>query len=116
MLQKKLMLESHERDLVLMQHDFEIEWEDKTRSSLKSSMMLFGSEDGTTAMARTVGLTAAVAAEITLEGRLKHIPGVLTPTMPEFYLPGLDKLAAEGLIFEDSGCERAMAALHAYEK
>ena len=67
-------------------------------------------------MARTVGLTAAVAAEITLEGLLAHTPGVLTPTMPEFYVPGLEKLAAEGLVFEESGDARAMEALHAYEK
>jgi saccharopine dehydrogenase (NADP+, L-glutamate forming) len=51
-------------------------------------------------MARTVGLTTGIAASIVLDGITAR--GVLTPVLPELYLPGLERLAEEGLVFDEN--------------
>ena len=40
-------------------------------------------------------------ASVVLDGNLTA-RGVLTPVLPEIYLPGLERLAAEGLCFEEN--------------
>jgi alpha-aminoadipic semialdehyde synthase len=101
LLQQRLMLEKHERDLVLMQHDFETETSDGQIRRRQSSLMVFGDSNGDTAMARTVGLTAGISAEVVLQGCLSSKPGVVVPTIPELYEPVLGKLEKEGIIFEE---------------
>ena len=48
-----------------------------------------------------VGVTAAIAADLVLEGMLDGHPGVATPMLPEVYEPGLVKLEAEGFTFRE---------------
>ena len=101
MLQEKLAYEEGERDMVLMQHEFGITYDDERPDEVKtSSMLLYGEPHGDTAMAKTVGLTIAVGAELVLGGAGKG-GGILIPTTPELYNPGLDMLAKEGLIFNE---------------
>lgn len=57
-------------------------------------MIQYGDPSGDTAMATTVGLPAAMATELVLDGRVPE-RGVLRPTMPHVYLPILDALASE---------------------
>jgi saccharopine dehydrogenase-like NADP-dependent oxidoreductase len=101
LLQEKLAYEEGERDMVLMQHEFGITYDDERPDEVKtSSMLLYGEPHGDTAMAKTVGLTIAVGAELVLGGAGKG-GGILIPTTPELYNPGLDMLAKEGLIFNE---------------
>jgi hypothetical protein len=54
-----------------------------------------------TAMCRTVGYPTASASDLILRGSLSGKNGLLLPTTKEIYLPVLDKLAKEGIIFKD---------------
>jgi alpha-aminoadipic semialdehyde synthase len=60
-------------------------------------MIQYGQE-GETAMAKTVGLPAAMVTELVLD---RHISdrGVLRPIKPEVYVPVLDQLEAHGVGF-----------------
>lgn len=60
-------------------------------------MVQYGSQD-TTAMAKTVGLPAAMATELVLDGKIKE-RGVHRPTMRHVYEPILDQLADHGIQF-----------------
>ena len=70
----------NERDMALMYHEFEVESGSGRQEKLTSTFMGYGEPGGTTIMAKTVGLTAAVGVELVLEKQLGS--GVLTPMMP----------------------------------
>ncbi len=63
-------------------------------------MVAEGEPGGFTAMARTVGLPAALAARMVLTGQL-HLTGCHIPTHPSIYEPVLADLANEGIGFEE---------------
>jgi len=65
-------------------------------------LLVYGIPGGDTAMARAVGLSAAIGGRLLLEGTLRR-PGVLIPILPEIYLPVLSELASYGLRFEEQG-------------
>ncbi len=103
LLQKRLAFGEGERDMVAMFHEFGVTFEDENRPDevRTSELLVYGSDaGGDTAMAKTVGLTIAVGAELVLGGAGQG-GGVLVPTSPEFYNPGLDLLAKEGLHFNE---------------
>lgn len=100
-LQDKLELGAHERDMVLMHHSIEGCFPNGTTEHHQSSLKVFGDATGT-AMSRTVGYTAAAAAELILDGSLQGEQGLLLPTSPFIYNPVLEKVAEEGIIFEES--------------
>ncbi len=88
-----------------MQHDFEFEWPlEGRREAHASSLIAFGDGDAT-AMARTVGLTAAIGADLIMDGALDAHAGLASPTLPAVYRPALARLAALGFAFR----ERAIA-------
>ena len=76
--------------------------EEERHHHLTSSLLVYGNERDS-AMALTVGKTAAVATDLVLQGELQKakILGVLAPTLPAIYLPMLDRLAEDGLVFEE---------------
>jgi saccharopine dehydrogenase-like NADP-dependent oxidoreductase len=86
--------------MALMQHRFEIENADGTEDIHTSTLCAYGEPQGTTAMAATVGVTAAVGLELLLSGNVKT-SGVLRPVTPEIYLPGLELLEKEGFKFKE---------------
>ena len=90
----------NERDMALMYHEFGVESGSGRKEKLTSTFMGYGEPGGTTIMAKTVGLTAAVGVELVLEDQLGS--GVLTPMMPSVYKPGLEKLEGEGIIFTET--------------
>ncbi len=106
LLQKRLAYLEGERDMCLMQHEFGVTYDDDRADEVhSSSLLLYGDADpaGDTSMAKTVGLTIAVGAECVLEGKTGHAEGgVIVPTHPELYNTALDKLASEGLVFNES--------------
>ncbi|GBG26799.1 Saccharopine dehydrogenase NAD+, L-lysine-forming [Hondaea fermentalgiana] len=97
LLESKLALKPGERDMTVMQHSFN----DGERSS---KLLVYGSKSDT-AMARTVGLTAAIGVELMLDPvdpLASRATGVLVPTLKSIYKPALDRLASEGLVFHES--------------
>ncbi|KAI9908468.1 hypothetical protein PsorP6_004023 [Peronosclerospora sorghi] len=98
LLQEKLSYQPGERDMAIMHHEFGIEYEDGKKERRTSTFVGYGSENGDTIMAKTVGLSAAVGVQLILQDAV-HARGVLTPTTPDIYGPALARLEVEGVRF-----------------
>ena len=103
----RMALRPGELDMVAMQHDLRAELPDGSVEQHSATLLEFGRRDRdgvvTTAMARTVGLTAGAAAALLLSGAFAgHAGGVFTPTTRDFYTPILDALQQEGVEMRES--------------
>lgn len=93
-------LEPEDRDMIVMQHQFEIEGE-YGKKLLTSSLVCFGEDFTYTAMAKTVGLPLAIAVDLFLEGKIS-LKGLYVPVVSEIYLPILERLESFGIKFRES--------------
>ena len=90
-------MKQHDRDLLVMQHQFEYTVDHVTKQII-SSMSYEGQNRENTAMAYTVGLPLAIAVKLIATGEILPI-GVNIPTLPEIYSPILDELETFGVKF-----------------
>jgi len=91
-----------ERDLIVLIHRFTVaggEPGDEEPRRLESRLLVTGEAGDDSAMARTVGLPAAIACRRILEGRV-GLRGVRIPTAPELVDPLLAALAERGIAIE----------------
>jgi saccharopine dehydrogenase-like NADP-dependent oxidoreductase len=88
---EKLAFAPHERDMIVLYHDFRAEYPGGRRERITSRLIDFGIKDGDSSMSRTVSLPAAIAVDLILTGKIAA-RGVLRPTVPEIYNPVLDEL------------------------
>eukprot|EP00980_Cylindrotheca_fusiformis_P026643 scaffold16770_cov113-Cylindrotheca_fusiformis.AAC.1 len=102
-LEEKLLYGDDERDMILMHHTIGAEFEDGSIEEHHSSLQAFGGDNNTmSAMCKTVGFTAAVATELILSGDLDELNGGLyLPTERQIYMPILESLEQEGIVFEE---------------
>lgn len=102
LLSRKLALKPGERDMVVLQHELEVEYPQENGRMEKhvSTLIAYGDPGGFTAMSRTVGQPAALGAELLLTGGLK-MTGVQIPTHPDIYTPILTALEKTGLTFSE---------------
>jgi len=77
-LEKKMQYEEGERDLVMLQHKFEIEHANGRKETRTSTLCEFGDPKGYSAMAKLVGVPCAVAVMQVLDGKISE-RGVLAP-------------------------------------
>ncbi|KAK1654179.1 saccharopine dehydrogenase [Colletotrichum phormii] len=97
-LERLLSYQSGERDLVMLQHKFIVEWKDGSRETITSTLELFGEPGGYSAMARTVGVTCGIATQLLLDGEpALSVPGVLAPYTLEICDPIREILEKEGI-------------------
>jgi len=96
---QKMPYREGERDMVILAHEFDVHYPDR-EETIDATLIDFGDPDGDTAMARTVGLPAAVGARMILEGEI-DVSGVHIPVLPEIYGPILDELHHLGISFEE---------------
>jgi saccharopine dehydrogenase (NADP+, L-glutamate forming) len=85
-----------ERDMLIMQHEFVAEYADH-KEAITATMIDYGIPNGETSMSRTVGLPAAIAARMILQGEISGLTGVHVPVIPEIYEPVLAELARLGI-------------------
>lgn len=97
LLQEKLKYEEHENDMIILHHIFGVEWNNGSQEILSSSLVVRGDKHFS-AMARTVGLPVAIAAELVLKGGVAK-RGVFGPIYPEIYVPLLKTLSNDGIKF-----------------
>lgn len=90
-LEQKMQFEEGERDLVILQHKFGIEWADKTTETRTSTLVEYGVPGGYSAMAKTVGVPCAVAVIKVLDGTFSK-PGIFAPVTPEYAYPLMETL------------------------
>lgn len=98
LLTEKWALGPHDRDQIIMQHQFEFELAGQ-RHRRTSSLVVSGDEAGHTAMAKTVGLPLGMAVRRLTRGLVTQ-RGVGIPVSAELYAPILAELAADyGIAF-----------------
>ncbi len=100
LLSRKLPLTPDKRDLVVLVHELKVDYPGTERPAerITSTLVAEGEAGGYTAMSKTVGLPAALAARLVLTGEL-HLTGCHIPTHPSIYEPILEDLAKSGLEF-----------------
>jgi saccharopine dehydrogenase (NADP+, L-glutamate forming) len=99
-LAKELKHESHDRDLIVMQHKFIIEDKEGVQYKHTSTMMQSGQSaksGGQSIMSQTVGITCGIGARMILEGRIKR-KGVISPIYKDIYEPILKELEDYGVV------------------
>jgi saccharopine dehydrogenase-like NADP-dependent oxidoreductase len=94
---QKMSMGMHERDMVIMHHEFIAEYTSK-KEYITSTLVDYGIPDGDTSVARTVALPAAIAVKMILNKEI-NITGVQIPVIPEIYNPILDELKEIGIKF-----------------
>jgi len=99
-LEKKWKLHDNDKDMIVMQHKFEFDANNNNKRLL-SSMVVIGTDNIRTAMAKTVGLPIFFAAKLILEGKIS-LKGVRIPVYKELYVPILKSLEKEGINFIES--------------
>ena len=97
---EKLQYEEGERDMIILQHQFEASLPGDKKEKITSTLIDFGIPHGDTSMARTVGLPAAICTRLILEGAIK-VTGVHIPVIPEIYTPVLRELKELGITFKE---------------
>ncbi len=98
-LEKKLVLLPHDKDMIVMLHEIEYILDNKPQK--KSSFLIVKGENSTqTAMAKTVGLPLGIAAKLLLQGKLVE-KGLHIPIKPSIYEPVLKELAEHGIVFKE---------------
>ena len=94
-LEQKMAYEDNERDLVFLQHRFEIEHKDGKSETLTSTLCEYGDPKGYSAMANTVGTPCGIAVLQVLAGKLPK--GLLAPYSEEICAPLRDELKKFGI-------------------
>jgi saccharopine dehydrogenase-like NADP-dependent oxidoreductase len=97
LLEAKWKLKESDKDMIVMQHLFEYSLGGKNILH-SSSLVVKGSNSVHTAMAKTVGLPAAIAAKLILNNKIS-LKGVHIPTDPSVYKPVLKELENYGVRF-----------------
>ncbi|TNE80177.1 MAG: saccharopine dehydrogenase [Bacteroidetes bacterium] len=99
LLEDKWKLEAHDKDMIVMLHRVNYHLNGKTRT-VESRLRVIGHDQTFTAMAQTVGLPLAYAAEAYLNGAY-HASGVHVPNDPALYAYILQRLSSDGIVFEE---------------
>ncbi len=103
LLKTKLPLPEGGRDAVILLHEVTARYpgDGGRRERTTSTLVHYGEPGVTTAMAKTVGLPAAIAVELLLAGELP-LTGCHIPTHPAIYRPILARLDDQGLGFRET--------------
>ncbi|MBI5536856.1 MAG: saccharopine dehydrogenase NADP-binding domain-containing protein [Deltaproteobacteria bacterium] len=98
---EKLAYGPHERDMIVMWHDFRAEFPGGKRERITSRMIDFGIKDGDSSMSRTVSLPAAIGVHMILNGKITA-RGVLRPVTADIYEPVLNELATMNIACKEA--------------
>jgi saccharopine dehydrogenase-like NADP-dependent oxidoreductase len=104
LLLQKLKYQPKEKDMVILQHQFEIKKANGSVTTLSTVLKQIGEPEGYSAMAKTVGYPIAMAAQLIADGHIIN-HGLLLPVTQEFYQPILKSLADEGIEFKEKATQ-----------
>lgn len=97
-LEGKLSFAEGERDMIIMRNDVGLRHPTGELETKHISLVVYGTPNGFSAMAKTVGYPAAIAARMVLDGEITT-KGLVVPMLKEIYEPALARLKEEGLHF-----------------
>ncbi|KIM26031.1 hypothetical protein M408DRAFT_73440 [Serendipita vermifera MAFF 305830] len=98
-LETLMKYEEGERDLVMLQHKFTVAWDKNGQVEeeiITSTLEMYGTPGGHSAMAVTVGVPCGIATQLVLDGVINK-PGVHAPYTKELCDPLIELLEKEGL-------------------
>lgn len=98
---EKLPYRPPERDMIVLEHRFRTREADGSQREIVARLVTFGEAGDDSAMAQTVGIPAALACGMILDGRL-DLTGVRIPIHGEIYQPILADLRQRGLEIEET--------------
>ena len=98
LMQEKMTYKDHEKDMIIVHNEAIVEFDNRIEKRI-ATMKVEGRPFGHSAMSRAVGLPAAIASRLILEGTIRS-KGVLKPITEEIYKPILSELAENGYKFE----------------
>jgi saccharopine dehydrogenase (NAD+, L-glutamate forming) len=102
LLEEKWKLQEGDKDMIVMQHQFEYTLpENKVIHKKESSLIVIGKDQQHTAMALTVGLPLAITVKNFLTKKFS-LSGVQIPIKKEIYEPMLSELEGEGIVFKEN--------------
>jgi saccharopine dehydrogenase (NADP+, L-glutamate forming) len=99
-LEKKLLLQEGDRDMIVMLHEIGYSIAGEKREVI-SQLVVKGEDQVRTAMAKTVGLPLAMAAILLLQNKIT-LRGLQIPTHREIYEPVMLALKNEGIVFSET--------------
>lgn len=99
LLEEKWALGANDKDMIVMQHQFDYKINGKNKR-ITSSLVVKGQDQVHTAMSITVGIPVAIATKLFLTGVINQ-KGVIVPTMKDVYEPVLNELKEYGIVFHD---------------
>ncbi|XP_049928808.1 alpha-aminoadipic semialdehyde synthase, mitochondrial [Epinephelus moara] len=97
-LEVKLSFDKGERDMIIMRNDVGLRHPTGELETKHISLVVYGDPSGFSAMAKTVGYPAAIAARMVLDGEITA-KGLVAPMTKDIYGPALARLKEEGLQF-----------------
>ena len=98
LMRKKMAYKDHEKDMIIIHNEAIVEFDNRMEKRT-ATMKVEGRPFGHSAMSRAVGLPAAIASRLILEGAIRA-KGVLKPITEEIYKPVLAELEENGYKFE----------------
>ena len=93
-------LETHDKDMIVMYHEFKYLNKSSIENKIISTMGCTGEDSTYTAMAKTVGLPLAIACILILNKEI-NLTGIQTPINKEIYDPVLEELENFGIFFNE---------------
>ena len=93
-------LETHDKDMIVMYHEFKYVNKSSIENKIISTMGCTGEDSTYTAMAKTVGLPLAIACLLILNKEI-NLTGIQTPINKEIYDPVLEELENFGIFFNE---------------
>jgi len=96
---EKMRYAPGEQDMLIMQHEFVTRYSGRAEKTT-STLIDYGIPDGDSSMSRLVGLPAAIATKLILQGKIDLV-GVQVPVVPEIYEPVLEELSQMGVSFTE---------------
>jgi len=91
-----------ERDMVVMQHELVVQPKGNGPCEKHTATLVdYGIPKGDTSMSRTVGITAAICAQLVLDGPSAFGVGIQRPLTKAWYDPVLSNLEAEGISLQE---------------
>ncbi|KAJ8386989.1 hypothetical protein AAFF_G00161660 [Aldrovandia affinis] len=97
-LEARLFFEKGERDMIILRNEVGIRHPNGELETKRVSLVVYGDPDGYSAMAKTVGYPAAIAARMVLDGEIET-KGLVIPLSRNIYGPVLQRLQEEGVHF-----------------
>ena len=99
LLLEKWALKPTDKDMIIMQHEFEYTLKRK-KKLLTSTLAMKGEDSKHTAMSKLVGIPMGIFVKLVMQGKMNST-GVNIPVMPEVYNPVLKELEDYGVVFSE---------------